>query len=59
MLDKTQGENRRRDSGGVSNSNREEGADDRGPALFLQAKGMERSVLITDATAASGMPDGT
>jgi N-acetylglucosamine-6-phosphate deacetylase len=27
--------------------------------LFLQAKGFERSVLITDATAAAGMPDGT
>src|SRR6202521_3942006 len=27
--------------------------------LFLQAKGHERSVLITDATAATGMPDGT
>jgi N-acetylglucosamine-6-phosphate deacetylase len=27
--------------------------------LFLQAKGVERSVLITDATAAAGMPDGT
>jgi N-acetylglucosamine-6-phosphate deacetylase len=27
--------------------------------LFLQAKGQERSVLITDATAAAGMPDGT
>jgi N-acetylglucosamine-6-phosphate deacetylase len=27
--------------------------------LFLQAKGIERSVLITDATAATGMPDGT
>jgi len=27
--------------------------------LFLQAKGLERSVLITDATAATGMPDGT
>ena len=26
--------------------------------LFLQAKGIERSVLITDATAATGMPDG-
>ena len=26
--------------------------------LFLQAKGTERSVLITDATAATGMPDG-
>jgi N-acetylglucosamine-6-phosphate deacetylase len=26
--------------------------------LFLQAKGLERSVLITDATAAAGMPDG-
>ena len=26
--------------------------------LFLQAKGSENSVLITDATAASGMPDG-
>ena len=26
--------------------------------LFLQAKGLERSVLITDATAATGMPDG-
>jgi N-acetylglucosamine-6-phosphate deacetylase len=26
--------------------------------LFLRAKGMERSVLITDATAAAGMPDG-
>jgi N-acetylglucosamine-6-phosphate deacetylase len=26
--------------------------------LFLQAKGIERSVLITDATAAAGMPDG-
>lgn len=26
--------------------------------LFLQAKGPERSVLITDATAATGMPDG-
>ena len=27
--------------------------------LFLRAKGVERSVLITDATAAAGMPDGT
>jgi N-acetylglucosamine-6-phosphate deacetylase len=27
--------------------------------LFLQAKGVERSVLITDATAAAGMPDGS
>jgi N-acetylglucosamine-6-phosphate deacetylase len=27
--------------------------------LFLKAKGVERSVLITDATAAAGMPDGT
>jgi N-acetylglucosamine-6-phosphate deacetylase len=27
--------------------------------LFLKAKGIERSVLITDATAAAGMPDGT
>jgi N-acetylglucosamine-6-phosphate deacetylase len=27
--------------------------------LFLKAKGTERSVLITDATAATGMPDGT
>jgi len=27
--------------------------------LFLQAKGIERSVLITDSTAAAGMPDGT
>jgi N-acetylglucosamine-6-phosphate deacetylase len=27
--------------------------------IFLQAKGIERSVLITDATAAAGMPDGT
>jgi N-acetylglucosamine-6-phosphate deacetylase len=27
--------------------------------LFLHAKGIERSVLITDATAAAGMPDGT
>ena len=26
--------------------------------LFLQAKGSDRAVLITDATAASGMPDG-
>ena len=26
--------------------------------LFLQAKGLEHSVLITDATAAAGMPDG-
>ena len=26
--------------------------------LFLQAKGPERAVLITDATAAAGMPDG-
>ena len=26
--------------------------------LFLQAKGLERAVLITDATAAAGMPDG-
>jgi N-acetylglucosamine-6-phosphate deacetylase len=26
--------------------------------LFLNAKGVERSVLITDATAATGMPDG-
>ncbi|MGA7925449.1 MAG: N-acetylglucosamine-6-phosphate deacetylase [Candidatus Sulfotelmatobacter sp.] len=26
--------------------------------LFLQAKGSERAVLITDATAAAGMPDG-
>ncbi|MGO9438227.1 MAG: N-acetylglucosamine-6-phosphate deacetylase [Terracidiphilus sp.] len=27
--------------------------------LFLQAKGIERAVLITDAMAATGMPDGT
>jgi N-acetylglucosamine-6-phosphate deacetylase len=27
--------------------------------IFLKAKGIERSVLITDATAAAGMPDGT
>ncbi len=27
--------------------------------LFLQAKGPDRSVLITDSTAATGMPDGT
>ena len=27
--------------------------------LFLRAKGVERAVLITDATAAAGMPDGT
>jgi N-acetylglucosamine-6-phosphate deacetylase len=27
--------------------------------LFLHAKGIERSILITDATAAAGMPDGT
>ena len=27
--------------------------------LFLQMKGVEHSVLITDATAAAGMPDGT
>jgi N-acetylglucosamine-6-phosphate deacetylase len=27
--------------------------------LFLQAKGLDHSVLITDATAATGMPDGT
>jgi N-acetylglucosamine-6-phosphate deacetylase len=27
--------------------------------LFLRAKGLECSVLITDATAAAGMPDGT
>jgi N-acetylglucosamine-6-phosphate deacetylase len=27
--------------------------------LFLQAKGRERAVLITDAIAATGMPDGT
>jgi N-acetylglucosamine-6-phosphate deacetylase len=27
--------------------------------LFLQAKGKEDAVLITDATAAAGMPDGT
>jgi N-acetylglucosamine-6-phosphate deacetylase len=27
--------------------------------IFLQAKGVERAVLITDATAAAGMPDGT
>jgi len=26
--------------------------------IFLQAKGLERAVLITDATAAAGMPDG-
>jgi N-acetylglucosamine-6-phosphate deacetylase len=26
--------------------------------LFLRAKGTERAVLITDATAAAGMPDG-
>jgi len=26
--------------------------------LFLQAKGIDRAVLITDATAAAGMPDG-
>jgi N-acetylglucosamine-6-phosphate deacetylase len=27
--------------------------------LFLRAKGIDRAVLITDATAAAGMPDGT
>ena len=27
--------------------------------LFLQAKGIDHAVLITDATAAAGMPDGT
>jgi N-acetylglucosamine-6-phosphate deacetylase len=27
--------------------------------LFLHAKGIDRAVLITDATAAAGMPDGT
>ncbi len=27
--------------------------------LFLQAKGIDRAVLITDATAATGMPDGS
>jgi N-acetylglucosamine-6-phosphate deacetylase len=27
--------------------------------IFLQAKGLEGAVLITDATAAAGMPDGT
>jgi N-acetylglucosamine-6-phosphate deacetylase len=27
--------------------------------LFLKAKGIEHAVLITDATAAAGMPDGT
>ena len=27
--------------------------------LFLRAKGLDRAVLITDATAAAGMPDGT
>jgi N-acetylglucosamine-6-phosphate deacetylase len=27
--------------------------------IFLRQKGLERSVLITDATAAAGMPDGT
>ena len=27
--------------------------------IFLQAKGIDRSVLITDATAAAGMPDGS
>jgi N-acetylglucosamine-6-phosphate deacetylase len=27
--------------------------------LFLQAKGIDGSVLITDATSAAGMPDGT
>ena len=27
--------------------------------LFLKAKGVERAVLITDATSATGMPDGT
>jgi N-acetylglucosamine-6-phosphate deacetylase len=27
--------------------------------LFLRAKGIEQSVLITDATSAAGMPDGT
>jgi N-acetylglucosamine-6-phosphate deacetylase len=27
--------------------------------IFLREKGLERSVLITDATAAAGMPDGT
>ena len=26
--------------------------------LFLRAKGLDRAVLITDATAAAGMPDG-
>jgi hypothetical protein len=39
LLNEAQGENRRRDSGRASDSNREEGTDDRGPALFLQTKG--------------------
>jgi len=42
MLNEAQGENRQRDGGGVSESNREEGADDRGPAFFLQAKGQRK-----------------
>ncbi len=38
MLNEAQGENCQRDSGCVSESDREEDADDRGAALFLQAK---------------------
>jgi hypothetical protein len=38
MLNETQGENRQRYRGGVSESNRKQRADDSGPAPFLQAK---------------------
>jgi hypothetical protein len=39
MLDKTQDENCQGDRGCVSEGDREEGADDCGAAVFLQAKG--------------------
>jgi len=42
MLDEAQGENSQCDSVCVSESNREEGADDRGAALFLQANGQHK-----------------
>ena len=42
MLDEAQGENCQRDRGGVSKSNREERADNRGAALFLQAQSQRK-----------------
>ena len=38
MLDEAQGENRQHNSGGMSEGNRDQGADNRGPPFFLQAK---------------------